>query len=507
MNPIIKKELNPYILAMKDGNGDKIKEFITQGYDPNIKYNGSTLLFYVIFNRNIDMVNFLLEHDAFIDIQNDNYISENEIIQPFDSKGFEFTKGQSPVGLALEKNDTEIIELFLKKYPVNEQLSDWISKELLLGIVDNDLEKIEFCLQNHASIYTWIHANHGLFSGNRDYQYDRLKNYEYKYKIDLLLDKNNIQSIKLVMKYDSSSSKLAEWLFMKDIKVIQEFIDYGVDVNTLLCFAIIKKNTALVEFFLVSYKIDTDKLFIGHDEHKFWKGQTPLSLSIAFDLIEVVKPLLKAGANPNLEPLLKKACENQNLKIVKLLVEYGADVNATNDEGQTALFDAIEAKRANVEIIRFLITHGADINKEDDKGITPLIFAQTNKKSLVKTLTESVISKSNIVDITKNQDELKIEKIKIAPTEKLHSEISSLNRSIANQEQEIKQVKDKLSTTQSEAEKTIQDLLSKIEMLEKKSEMDNKKTVIPAFTTSPIKEASLIKNDGVVVRRDSLDDF
>ena len=68
-------------------------------------------------------------------------------------------------------------------------------------------------------------------------------------------------------------------------------------------------------------------------------------------------------------------------------------------------------------------------------------------------------------------------------------------------------VDNKLSVIQEETDKKIQELLSKIELLEKKSEVDNKKTVIPAFTTPSIKETSLIKNDGVVVRRDSLDDF
>ena len=66
--------------------------------------------------------------------------------------------------------------------------------------------------------------------------------------------------------------------------------------------------------------------------------------------------------------------EKQALEAVKMAVELGGDVNATNDYGMTALHAAsfINAD----QIIEFLVKSGADINAKDNFGQNPVSIAR-----------------------------------------------------------------------------------------------------------------------------------
>ena len=82
-----------------------------------------------------------------------------------------------------------------------------------------------------------------------------------------------------------------------------------------------------------------------------------------------------------------KAAAANDLKEMKRLIKQGADVNDTNEYGETGL--TIAAKSGFAEIAEFLIRQGADVNAREFDGATPLMAASLKgHPSIVRMLLE-----------------------------------------------------------------------------------------------------------------------
>ncbi|HLK55779.1 MAG TPA: ankyrin repeat domain-containing protein [Chthonomonadaceae bacterium] len=94
--------------------------------------------------------------------------------------------------------------------------------------------------------------------------------------------------------------------------------------------------------------------------------------------IAIVRLLLAHRADPNIgdyhETLPMLVASEGDTKIMKLLLDAGADIHATGHAGATALSSA--AFSGNVEMVRLVVSHGADVNNNDDwRGRTAIMAA------------------------------------------------------------------------------------------------------------------------------------
>lgn len=85
---------------------------------------------------------------------------------------------------------------------------------------------------------------------------------------------------------------------------------------------------------------------------------------------EIVELLLDFGANPdltytNITPLTS-AVIAQNPILIKLLVQYGADIN------EKALLILVSGNKPNISIVKLLIKLGANVNMQKERGNTAL---------------------------------------------------------------------------------------------------------------------------------------
>jgi ankyrin repeat protein len=130
-------------------------------------------------------------------------------------------------------------------------------------------------------------------------------------------------------------------------------------------------------------------------------GATPFLAAAATADVPLMELLVKLGADPLLAnsqrtgPLLAAAgvgvgapeeapgTEPEVLECVKLLLKLGADVNAVDDNGETAMHGA--AYRNHPKLVQLLADSGAKIgvwNKANKAGLTPLVIAEGHRPGL-----------------------------------------------------------------------------------------------------------------------------
>jgi ankyrin repeat protein len=114
--------------------------------------------------------------------------------------------------------------------------------------------------------------------------------------------------------------------------------------------------------------------------------KTPLMNAAVAANVEAVRLLLDRGADFEAReeghedtPLIAASFRG-HLDIVKLLIANGADIQATNREGRTAFrvaaTPASYGRVGGAALLEYLASQGADVNARDDTGFSALDFAE-----------------------------------------------------------------------------------------------------------------------------------
>jgi ankyrin repeat protein len=126
-------------------------------------------------------------------------------------------------------------------------------------------------------------------------------------------------------------------------------------------------------------------------EAKNEDGSTPLDWAAAFAQTDILKQLIQRGARTRVTdrygntPLISAACEcavatmNSAYDVMRILLDQGANVNARNKEGKTALMMA-SGMTGDAAILDLLLKNGADPQAKDHKGNTALSLAKQSRR-------------------------------------------------------------------------------------------------------------------------------
>ena len=200
---------------------------------------------------------------------------------------------------------------------------------------------------------------------------------------------------------------------MGDLDLIQEMLDSGMNINTgdrikttALLFAAGLGHNNLVRFLLDRGADSSIENTIGHTavtraliRSRSWEqcfrvqdpdpttleillaagGRYRLLEAVLLNDVELARQRLAEGADPNtgewsyFGPVLKIACEMGYVAMVRLLLDRGANIEATDDLGQRPLLSA--ASYGQAEVVRVLLERGAELDAVDWSGQSALANA------------------------------------------------------------------------------------------------------------------------------------
>jgi ankyrin repeat protein len=151
-------------------------------------------------------------------------------------------------------------------------------------------------------------------------------------------------------------------------------------------------------------------------------GKSPLMLAAMYGHKSVLEALLDAGADPNLGSdeqfeegttalmyIASSFFASNRAEVIKLLVDRGADLNAQNDKGQTALLLALQ----NTDAVKASIEAGADLNLRDNNGNSAMMLGTWAVQRLLRQAgaSEEGLNDVALVDAARQGNLTKIEEL------------------------------------------------------------------------------------------------
>ncbi|KAH6668146.1 ankyrin repeat-containing domain protein, partial [Plectosphaerella plurivora] len=270
--------------------------------------------------------------------------------------------------VAVMAESPEFVDLLLK-FGAEVNVSDVAGKTILQAATSSKSEDSETFLENIPMLERLIEAGIDL-----DARYS-----DNNPPISVALERDQLEVFRLLAQHVSDINQRD----VKGLAPIQIVIATG--------------RSELLPCLLERPDVELDLLTRGSDS----TGITALGLALKKNDLRAVQLLLAAGASPGyvpgmeqMLPLAEAVCSCE-LPILRLLLEYGAPVNALNDKdyckGETALTTAI--RLCNEDHVRVLLENGADPTIEEAYGLGSALSWAVPRRiiSVVRMLLEHVI--------------------------------------------------------------------------------------------------------------------
>lgn len=332
------------------GNKEQLMALIADGAD--ITGNtGARILYFAIYNLKYEVAEFLVTHGAYVNTKVEN--------------------GDPPLHAAVKLHSIripsgEIIYPPLSTEEANIKLK--IAELLIAHGADVNFKNgggvtpLDVVATGAMAV---LLINHGA-----NIHGDSTLNHHGSWPLYFAVTNNRVDVAEILITHGASVkfTKSAGQTVLSDAKSVamaELLIKHGANIqdaskgaNSYPLYSAVINNRADVAEVLISHGADVN--------HNSKSMGTPLSVAVRNNRKEIVKLLIDKGADINIklshgDPILMGA----SLDIAQILINNGADINVKNSEGKTPLSIAIDNN--NVDMVRLLLNHGAKINEITDR--------------------------------------------------------------------------------------------------------------------------------------------
>ena len=321
---------------------------------------------------------------------------------------------KTPLHIAFENHAPDIAQTLITQFKANTEIRDKQNWTPLHTAIDRgyfsytqELSR-RFLHQDVDSEVSWIELHAASFSEN---------NQDVQFLLDAGTDVNHVSSAghtPLLIAATKSNIDLVTLLLDQDAYINSVTIDG----KTPLHIAVEKDDDVIIQ-----------KLLAQHADPRLKDAPGNTSLHLAVRIKQITRSEhVKTGVG-YMSPFLT-SYHTSNVQTVQAIIDHGADVNAVNNRGQTALwFACIDGQdsivkvlmdtgadpsivdkyrdsclhaaihgQCSTETIQKIIDHGADVNAVNNDGATPLLLACSKAQAESAELLLNVGADPNIAD-------------------------------------------------------------------------------------------------------------
>jgi ankyrin repeat protein len=370
----------------KKGHKKLLEVMLNSGIDVNTVVRarknleqGNTLLHIASYYGQVEIVRFLLERSADINIRSavNNtamhfaaFTNSAHVITLLLDRGASVkvtnTQGSTPLHFAALSGSLEATKTLIKRRAALDRPNKMGDTPLMLAALNGRLEIVSFLIQNGSDKKLGVANKSALLAAIEGGHLD----------VICFLLENGADINTGNTPRGLTPLQLATW--KQNLPVVKCLLERGADVN--LCSRDEKRLSALHVAVLAGNLEILDYLILaGADLNiRDSKGRSPLCFALDLNKPELAIHLIRRGANVNTPDFeqctpLHFAVYQDNLECTKCLVQFGANINHKGPRNITALSAAIEIER--IRIVNILVENYADINLRDDLGNTALHVA------------------------------------------------------------------------------------------------------------------------------------
>ena len=413
----------PLMYACCDGGRlDNIKILIQNGADIQARdNNGSTVLHFASASSNQEVVEFLLKLNK-ISVNATNHFNQTPLMHAcIDGGRLDNIKmllknganiqardyyGSTVLHIASRNSKQEVVEFLLKLNEISVNATDNLNLTPLMDACLNSghLDNIKILIQNGADIQasssngsTVLHFASALSNQevvefllkSNEISVNATDNFNQTPLMYACYDGGRLDNIKMLIQNgadtQASCSNGSTVLHFASASSNQEVVEFLLNLNEISVNATDYLNqTPLMYACMAGGRLDNIKMFRqnGADiQASSSNGSTVLHFASASSNQEIVEFLLKLNErsvnttdNLNQTPLMHACYDGGRLDNIKMLIQNGADIQASSSNGSTVLHFA--SALSNQEVVEFLLKlNEISVNAKDNLNQTPLIYA------------------------------------------------------------------------------------------------------------------------------------